>query len=97
MTRRRPFGRAGAARPTDIAYRQPPVEQFLETGAEEVPGAHVEGLFLEPHDVLDVRIAVEHRINGVARERIQLFDPADGRLPVGTLGLLALAYTRPTA
>ena len=60
VPRRRALGRAGAARPRD-APDAAAVGGLEQRRPDEVPDAHVLGLFLDPDDLLGVRIAARWR------------------------------------
>jgi hypothetical protein len=52
---------------------------LLEQAAlDEVPGAHVLRLLLEPEDLLGVGVAREHRRHAVVGPRVELLDAGDG-------------------
>lgn len=63
------------------------IQQRLNTRLHEAPRTRVQGLFLTPHDVLGVRIAVEVVFELLPGERVQLLNACDS----GVLDTLALA------
>src|SRR6185436_5428502 len=77
---RRPFRRARTARSADVAERTALAEHLLELRAHELPRPHVLGLFLQPYDVAQRRIAVEHLAQRDDREGRELLDAADGNI-----------------
>ena len=77
VPRRRAFRRARAARAADVAQRTAVADQLLEQRPHELPGAHVLRLFLQPDDVADRWVGVEHLAQRHVRERIELLDAAD--------------------
>ncbi len=68
--------------PADIAERARSPISFLEQRTHELPGAHVLRLFLQPDDVAQRRIAVDHFAQRDVGEWIELFDADDGDVGV---------------
>ena len=54
------------------------VEEGLDTGLGEGPGAGVEGLLLAPDNVLGVAVAIEGLLELLPGERVELLDADDG-------------------
>src|SRR4029079_10104294 len=54
---------------------------LLDAAVHERPGAHVARLLLAPDYALDIGLARDLRRQRLGRERIQLLDPDDGRIP----------------
>ncbi|MNH30964.1 hypothetical protein D3C79_912900 [compost metagenome] len=53
-----------------------------------VPGALVQRLFLAPDEIMHVSILLQHGLNGLVRERIQLLDTYDGHVFLVVLAAL---------
>ena len=64
---------------------------LVEPTLDRVPRAHVLGLFLQPVDLVGVRVPGQHVGHAVERPRVELLDPCDGdRCAGGVTGRLGL-------
>src|SRR5690348_18242262 len=60
-------GPLGAANVAQVAH-------VPQLALDEIPGAHVLGLFLQPDELVRSAVLTQRLDDGFARERIQLFD-----------------------
>ena len=84
-------GRAGRFGPADMAQDVGTAQQPVEPAVDEVPGAHVLGLLLQPHHLLRRRVTPQHLGDLVFRPRVELLDPDYGDMGSGVTELIAPA------
>ena len=82
VPRGRAFGGAGAARPRHAGHGTA-FGGIEQRRADEVPDAHVLGLFLHPDDRLGVREPLHGRAQVALRHRVELLDAGRWRRPAG--------------
>src|SRR6476619_1723706 len=68
----RALGRAGSLRPTDVADAA--AGQLPQARLHVAPGSHVARLFLQPDQLLGIRILLDGGANGGVLERRELLD-----------------------
>src|SRR6186713_2814018 len=69
---------AGAPRTAAVAQLDLGRQALLQPVPDRAPGAHVLRLLLRPHDFAEIRVAGEHGLCALGRERIELLEPGDG-------------------
>ena len=78
VQRRAPGGGAGRLGPAHVAQGEPVPEEAVQASVGEGPRPHVLGLLLDPHHLLGVRVAAEHRGQGLLGPGVELLDPDHG-------------------
>src|SRR6266545_1024098 len=77
------------ARAPDVAKRASAVDELLQQRLDEMPGAHILGLFLHPANLDASRVLLDELCDLVGWKGVQLLEPHERDVSGGVLALLA--------